>query len=45
MLQLSPHWSLRKAGSGAAQKKLKVILALATFSARIIYTSTVGDLS
>ena len=45
MLQLSPHWSLRKAGSGAAQKKLKVRLALAALSAGIIYTSTVGDLS
>ena len=39
MLQLSPHWSLRKAGSGAAQKKLKVRLALAALSAGIIYIS------
>ena len=39
MLQLSPHWSLHKAGSGAAQKKLKVRLALAALSAGIIYIS------
>ena len=42
MLQLSPPWSLRKAGIGAAQKKLKLMLALAALSAGIIYTSPVG---
>ena len=45
MLQLSPPWSSRKAGCGAAQKKLKVRLALAALSAGVIYTSPVGNLS
>ena len=45
MLQLSPTWSSHKAGCGAAQKKLKVRLALAALSAGVIYTSPVGNLS